>query len=124
MSMISLRCELTCDLRSESAVGLIVSRRCRWIVTIETRTGAVALIPGRISTLPSNRGYVDSQQEVRTTDSSYNELRKTEDIVHVPVSQICRDIQLGNCYSGFLSPSHWQMPFSKTLSPHWALDKC
>jgi hypothetical protein len=56
MSVISLRCELTCDRIIESAVGLIISRRCRWIVTMETWTGAVTPTPGRISTFPSNRG--------------------------------------------------------------------
>lgn len=43
------------------------------------------------------------------------------EVFHVPVSPICQDIQLGNCYSGFPTPAHWLMPFAQSLSPHWAL---
>ena len=43
------------------------------------------------------------------------------DLLHVPVSPICQDIQLRNYYSGFPTPVHWLMPFAQSLSPHWAL---
>jgi len=43
------------------------------------------------------------------------------EVFHIPVSPICQDIQLGNCYSGFPTPAHWLMPFAQSLSPHWAL---
>lgn len=44
---------------TESADGWIVSRRWRHIVTKEIETGAETPTVGRISTLPSIRGYID-----------------------------------------------------------------
>jgi len=117
MSVISLRCELTWDRIIESAVGLIISRRCRWIVTMETWTGAVTPTPGRISTFPSNRGWT----RVSTCSQQESPPSLLREMFHVPVSPICQDIQLRNYYSGFPTPAHWLMPFAQSLSPHWAL---
>lgn len=57
MSVISLRGAARCFFVTESADGCMVSRRCNAMVTRETLTGADTPMSGRISTLPSIRGY-------------------------------------------------------------------
>ena len=111
MSVISLRCELTCDRINESAVGLIISRRWRWMVTMDTWTGAVTPTPGRISTFPSSRGWtkISTWPPSETYRSIYPPNVWT---INIPVLPIYRGIQLGNCCSGFPTPSHWLMPFA------------
>jgi hypothetical protein len=66
MSVISLRGAARCFFVTESADGCIVSRRCSAMVTRETLTGAETPMSGRISTLPSMRGYGVCQHQAST----------------------------------------------------------
>lgn len=109
MSVISLRGAARCFFVTESADGCMVSRRCNAMVTRETLTGADTPMSGRISTLPSIRGYdmsamastlVEGESVIQRLDAAGWSARRpliTEtDWRHVLVLLICPDSQPGS----------------------------